>query len=417
MLPVDSWTRKASRQVEPKTLIVVTLDGLTTSAIGCYGSSWISTPEFDRLASKGVVWDRLIATSTCPAELLSAWWKGNQAWVGQARSRGPVELVTDDASLCSPELTSSFDSVTLIENEARESPAEQIESTSFGKVIAAALQRLSPDGDSHQDHSPPSVLWIHSQFLSTCWDAPRGLAEESWEDDAVDLEPEDPADFSGESDVVDTDGEMLPAWFETAIVPDVELSPRDDPDLVMAWMRTYGCQVRLIDELLTALGQSVRELGKLGSQEPLLVVTSTGGFSLGQNGHIARQTGPLRSCHVQLPLIVNQQGPIRVGAVAGTTMIPGLLQQLVSQSGDWLSARDWSIDNEELSPVIKTSSGSERLAFTSQRWFLVTETAEGSAEGPSEHLFVKPDDSHDANDVSRLRRDIVDELKASAMGN
>lgn len=47
-------------------LVAVTIDRLPAWMLSSYGSTWVSTPAFDRLASGGVVFDRVLAPSVSP---------------------------------------------------------------------------------------------------------------------------------------------------------------------------------------------------------------------------------------------------------------------------------------------------------------------------------------------------------------
>ena len=42
--------------------IVLVLDSLHLGYLGCYGNQWISTPNLDRLAARGVVFDHYFAS-------------------------------------------------------------------------------------------------------------------------------------------------------------------------------------------------------------------------------------------------------------------------------------------------------------------------------------------------------------------
>jgi hypothetical protein len=111
--------------------------------------------------------------------------------------------------------------------------------------------------------------------------------------------------------------------------------------------------------------------------------------------------GPLRSPDIRLPLIVSDQGPIRVPQLCSTGQLPDILMAL-SQEMDLVPADQWT--NQETTQRVETSSSRARQAITTPSWFCVQDP------DASEHLFSKPDDVEDFNDVGRVRTDVVQEL-------
>ncbi len=62
-------------------------------------------------------------------------------------------------------------------------------------------------------------------------------------------------------------------------------------------MQTYGCQVRLVDRMVTLLLQAIQS----SEVETTFVLMGTSGFQLGQNGWIGHRAGPLRSPEIHVP--------------------------------------------------------------------------------------------------------------------
>lgn len=383
-------------------LLVLSLDGFTPSSLGCYGCSWNRTPAIDRVASRGAVWDRLIATSTSPFEVLRSWIRpaGNPCWPDAFRAWGSVELITDDRLVAEPEMAAAFDRVDLID-EPRQ-PADGIEETCFGRLIAAAIERHREGVEDW------SVLWLHSRFLRECWDAPRELSpEEDWdeEDPAVEQEGDSlPSDARGQA------AERVPLVFDPPTPPRLQLSATAHPDLVSAWMRTYACQIRLVDLLLGLLLESLEPV------DPVVIVLGTSGFSLGQNGWIGHRCGPLRSCQIRLPMVIGWGNPIRSPHVTSSAQVSELLARL-GNSPHLLPAAPWAESDHEFEPSVLTVETDARpsgfntppVALTTKRWFYVRNPQQ-------ETLFLKPDDTDDANDISRLRQGTVDRLRAMVEG-
>ena len=374
--------------LDNKKLVILTLEGLATSALGCYGSSWNHTPNIDSVAAGGYVWDRWISPTGDSLDLLKRVLVDRKA-LAEFTDNGLTELVTDDSRVTQWNIDQAFDQVTLVDPAPVETAAEEFEDTAFARLIAATLERVENE---------PDVLWIHSRFLSKCWDAPRlPLAHEYPTESDEPIENEyllSALEPTAESDAP-------PIVFPQTKPPEFQLGQYAHPDLVTSWMSTYGCQVRLVDMLV---GLLLEELGSsFGDFE--FVLTGTSGFGFGQNGWVGHSAGPLRSCHIRLPMILSSGGPLRVGHVTAADSLANVIQQRVLSKGDVVSPEAWVELCDDYSPRVETRTNRCR-AITSPKWFLVKEN------DSLECLFLKPDDVNDTNDVSRLRPDIAEQLLA-----
>ncbi len=387
---------QSARGLEPKfdrPLIILTLEGLATSALSCYGSSWNDTAAIDAIAAGGCVWDRWIATNDQPVELIRQWMEpAGCDWAGPWRAHGAVELITDDDRLVDRQ--TAFDNSLLVDPIQTDPThaAAEIDETQFGKLVSAAIQR--------DQQGPWSVMWLHSRFLSQRWDAPRDLFPID-EEELIDMAPSEEPELLEEPTPSPASCEQpIPLIFDSARPPQVELDDRSHPDLVTTWMRTYGCQVRLIDLLLEVLLQSIQ------ADDPLLVLAGTSGMSLGQNGWVGHAAGPLRSCDLRLPLVVSDHGPIRVPPVTPADSFPEIIQALADESSTLVSPQDWCRQDEELDAAVQTQCRRASRAITTAGWSYVQDLDH------SDHLFLKPDDVDDTNDVGRLRSDLIDQMVA-----
>ncbi len=473
-------------QSSARPLIVISLEGFAASSLGCYGSSWSLTPAIDRLASAGVVWDRLIATDDDPVEVLRQWLAGGTSLlpfrtVDSHRPSGSIELITDDLRLDTDEIDEVFDVVDLVpfdlpvadvhatdvptgqdvqadpsrqaglnvqadqadEETDEHAAASSIEQTHLAQLMMTAMERLA-------DPEPLAVMWIHSRFLTAQWDAPRDLIPP----DELETDDDEPSD-EPELLVVD---QTLPHQETLAKVPfvypgirppRVAVDSETHPDVVTSWMRTYACQVRLLDDLLAIL------LDAAGMADRDVVIAGTSGFALGQNKHIGHHCGPLRSSELRLPLIVcrgessdrqadekegskSQSAALRVPQLHGSTAFPSVLARLADPDAAVVTAAQWACSQEAFEPAIVTRSDRCRVAVSTPRWFCVTDREAEDREAEVREaevreaedrdletrdipvrvvdpcLFLKPDDVDDVNDVSRLRIDAVDKLVSIA---
>lgn len=417
----------------PRPLLVVSLEGLATTGLGCYGSSWSQTPSIDRVASSGAVWDRLIASETVPLEVLRGWIApgGPGSWQRRCREIGSLELITDDRAVADPGFSDAFDRVVLVEDDGDPEPrgepkgsaanldmrpAESPEETGFAQLIAAATERVTEPECSW------GAIWLHSRFLTRCWDAPRDLvSHDEWEDDGDD-DPQagDAGEQAGDADRIGHSSpvltaERVPPVFSQTVPPRIRLERDSHPDLVTSWMRTYACQVRLADLLVGFLRESLAKL------DPVVVVAGTSGFGLGQNGWIGHACGPLRSGQIRLPLIIGAGTPIRSHRVTPATELPTILAKIAGQTATVVPVESWAGADDEFEPSVVTRDAGDgsRFGVTTGRWFLASGPEAGGpeADGPEEEsLFFKPDDVDDVNDVGRLRPDVVERIREIVSG-
>ena len=318
------------------------------------------------------------------------------SWESHWRREGNIELITDVPQVADQFEHSPFDQLVALHDRDTCStrPAEDIVDTQLGQLVAAAIQR-----DSEEE--PWSMLWLHSGFLTRCWDAPRFLAIID-EFDGVDLAPSEEVELLNEDSDVMEQLESLPPVFQETLPPRLELIKNMHPDLVTSWMRTYGCQVRLIDVLLEIL------LTSLQAEDPSIVILGTSGFQLGQNGWIGHRQGPLRSADIRLPMIVSDVGPLHLPHLTRSTTFPQVVEDLSRDNPQqpdpsllW-SPEQWCQPERELEIV--TESERAHRAVSTPEWFFVQDN------DSSKHLFLKPDDAEDFNNVSRLRPDVVEQF-------
>lgn len=373
------WYMKTPLPSRP--LIVLSLEGFARAALGCYGCSWNRTPAIDSIAGGGVVWDRVTAESDDPSEVLKGWF--NSHWVEPWRQVGSVELVTDTVD----QVSSCFDHVTCVPSTVPpEHPAEDVVETQLGRVIAAAIDR-------DQNLDDWSVLWIHSNALTRCWDAPRHLFPDEQLDEDDDLEPPEEGESFAPDDPQNSLPPPLERIFNRTSPPQYQRREDDHPDWLSSWMRTYACQIRLVDLLIEVLLESLQV------EDPWFLLTGTSGYRLGQAGWIGSRGGTLRSADIHLPLILSDLGPLRVPRLTASGVVTDLLGMLAQEKPQILPAQI-EADSDPKTQV-ETSSKHVLRAITTPQWFYVQEQDLG------ESLFLKPDDVEDCNDVARVRKEIV----------
>ncbi|XZE52279.1 hypothetical protein SH139x_003969 [Planctomycetaceae bacterium SH139] len=462
--------------MHPRSLVVISVDGLATAGLGPYGCSWLDTPGFNQLAAEGVVFDRLIASSTEREEVLREFWQtsstphSSQAGAPQhdaeptcqrladwATTRGYKPLLfTDCRQVAQLASSCGFEESHLV-MPAEATLAASIEETLQGRLFATALahwEERTGNGSS-PENAEPQLLWIHVSALLHTWDAPLELraSDDLLDEDAAacsrcEEEPEElvwnPEQDDAEDERLAADRVAIEEARLSAVPPRCQLSEADDPDLLLAWMTAYGAQVQLLDSLLELLRQTLvmpcdddfgdsagedfagvdsLEVSHAADQSTALVVVSTSGFALGEHGFLGAAQGPPRSNRVQLPMLIEAAGlgPIRCAQPASSARVRATLADLLGllasvqqpRASDDLADASllqlaeptaWAEPLATESPVIETRCGESAeglLLRTTPGWFLATD------ETGEPHLYLKPDDRNDANDIASLKPEIV----------
>ncbi|KLU01210.1 sulfatase [Rhodopirellula islandica] len=399
-------------------MLIFTLEGFTPAAISAYGSSWNRTPAIDRLAAEGTTWNRAITPVTDPLEQWDRW----ANTLAETPQSNHIVVITDDPRLLERDSAAVFEEIILLESDVPtapdaddESDTIDIEDTSIGRLTALAADRIA-QGDS---------VWLHTRFLTHCWDAPRELS-----DDTIADEPSYYDEESGEdlpADELGADHDPVPFIVESATPPNHSMTADDDPDWITTWMRTYGCQIKLVDAMLDILS-SVLE------PDETIVLSGTSGFALGQNGSIGHRTGPWRSCHLHVPLVCSGGSGLRSRLVASADEVAAVIGiRLGNPSGDLLPTHLFAGENvvdtpteesnpeESLPSNASSPSPTERvitqhrsvpIAITTNDWFYVPSDDHSLPSDAVErcHLYLKPDDLDDFNNVVRLRQEEADRL-------
>ena len=381
-------------------LIVLTFEGLTPAALGCYGSSWNRSPVIDSIAGSGALWDRCLAVADDPdtvfqrmaERLLAGFRPSSEGGTGDWDS---IELLTDVQSIADGRCDPYFDRIDVVHDGAEmadeTAQTDPIESQ-LGRLFATAIQRDAAE-------QPWSVLWLHSGFLTRRWDAPRvgwPMIDQDESSDELD-EPVDPQSFDGQDKTpVSSSEPEPPRIFESVVPPCFQLTGDEHPDLVTSWMRTYACQIQMLDLLLEMLISAMQDRGAR------IVISATSGFRLGQGGWIGHKPKQFRSRDVHVPMIYGGCDPVRYTRLASTDAAAEAIGRMLNGA---MPLSPW--DKPDLDQSISVDSDRSSSNLTTLDWFFVRDC------DSSERLFSKPDDIDDFNDVARIRPDVVSLLESA----
>lgn len=376
--------------------IVLAIDRLHSGYLGCYGNTWIATPEFNRLAAEGFLFEQALLDTPHLAEIYESYWLGSHALERRgARPSGAASLaellgqagvattlISDESEISRHALSGQFGEVIRLddadESAARPatSAADAAETRLAGFFAVACDWLASARG--------PYCLWLHVKSLGGVWDAPYEFRRQYADED----EPA-PPDFAG--------------------VPSRELPEDYDPDELLGICQAYAGQVSLLDLSLGAFLEAVR--GGREAAETLLVLTSTRGFPLGEHRRIGAANEALYGELAHVPWLLRLPG-----ASGDSDRSQALVQppDLFATLVDWwgLSRPAQCAYGQSLLPLARDqretlrdraciARGDGQRAIRTPAWFLrvPAQTSDG-VQPPVAELYAKPDDRFEVNDVA-----------------
>lgn len=398
--------------LRPSTLCLA-IDRLHSGFLGCYGNSWVDTPEFDRLAAESFVFDQALADSPDLARRYGSYWRGTSplSVVGgheptslarRAADAGFLTtLIADDPQVFDHPLAGEFAQIIPYRLPARTTSAPEPGETSLAEFFAAGSEALRTlDATSGER---PYFAWLHTQGLAHPWDAPLAMRS-VYLDDPDELPPE----------FVEVPGRLLPA--------DV------DPDERLALRRAYAAQVALLD---ACLGTFLDELRAMPiERQPLVVLLSPRGFPLGEHGAVGAAGTALRGELVHVPWMIRFPDGLGASARSQCLTLPADLPATLAEH--WGLPRDVEGGvragaGRSLMPLVRgdafvlrdravlAGDAGER-ALRTGAWHLrrppaSAETDEWNA-GNRMELYAKPDDRWEVNEVADRCREIAEQLSA-----
>ncbi len=362
-------------------VLVLNASALHLGFVGCYGNTWIATPQLDRLAAEGVVFDQHFADNlnerTC--------FTGCYGWTS-APAMPELPAILSKASV-------SFAHVRPAQ-PLPGSDATPLESTL--ETAVAALADL--------DKTRRWLCWVDLPSLYPPWD----VADEFT---LPYLSTPDEDDEGQEEDE------------PFAALPDPAVGPLDLDDLVL-WERlrcTYAGAVAYLD---AGLGLLFEELKKQQNFDELTIVfTADRGLALGEHGIVGDWLPWLHDEVVHLPLIVRQPkstgAGMRISALTQPVDLAATLLELFGVGMSELDGKNWlpllggevdefrqhAISAWQLGPVKEWS------VRTSDCALIVPGPQPGQAPGRPTQLFLKPEDRWEINNVIQHHLELAEELE------
>lgn len=396
--------------------VIISFQSLAANCLGCYGNDWIETPNWDRFASSGAVFDRHFAdivdlhesgsatqnvpSGVGPGSSGLAWATGCHA-VTESTSvaRMPIGRRLRSHGICTRLITAGKSAVwqdlaefDRVESVALDpSPDPLPDQVPFARVVKAGIAAWKDPSTRNS----PRLIWLHTPGPGR---PPKGfdsLYIEDFEERGIDF-----------SKLTDDDRAAHPAL--------------------------YGGAVSLLDHWL---GEFLKEI--YTDQEPTLVVITAAQGQLWQQ--VKRPTPRADICdelcdqRVQAPLSLQVTSDSR-SSLLRSLRSNRLVQtcDLVPTLADWfglpdvadeppLIGRSWLRElMDELPPreFLRVGNGHGVDAIRTSEWLCICRRPSNvqtkSSDLPSQgevSLFQKPEDFWDVNDVAAQYPQTVDELQ------
>lgn len=355
---------------------LVTFDHLAVAFLGCYGTTRIRTPHFDRFATGGVVFDQCYGTAegSRPLSGLLELTEGLQRAGGSAVIHRCADAATGDA----------------------------------GAAAAIAGWRRAADG------AGPALLWLQSPGIADPWTASPDRVFAAWQsafpNHALSDALRECRFATGSS--VDSETLLAAAWPQ---VLSQGLCARDRPAASLAAGRlrwcAYAAAVSTLDQWF---GQVLAHLSEAATSESLVIVASAAGDLTGPHAELAAGCPPLIAPLVQTPLLIrtasSSVGTRRNGLVSVTDLAPTLAAWFdIDHAGGGHSL--WPLLRDQ-SHVIRDELliGSEAIGWSlrTREFACLARADELRDEFPDDvWLFVKPDDAWETLNVARQLPEIT----------
>ncbi len=357
-------------------IIAIEVCGLHLGYVGCYGNDWVATPNLDRLATEGIVFDWHFADQP---ELfaLTAWQErsigtGCYSFPGTPPVAPSITMVRR-AVRC--EALSSFagDAWQAIERVAE-----------VARLPGLARQDSGSLATSATDGANDGLLWIEGPSLLPPWHLHDELLEAYFDEDDVE--------------------EGLAPWTD----PPLEFAKLNEAE-VLQLQNTYAAAVTVFDAQLGVVFDRLRRQEML--DDTLICVTARSGLPLGEHGMIGAPGPWLHDELVHVPMLLRLPGAAQAGQrIAALTqpvdLLPTFLEALSQPIPPLHGCSLWPLlrgEVEQVRPyavVAMRAGGQESWLMRTPDWALhlpIMPPDEVPTSSPQ--LFVKPEDRWEVNDL------------------
>lgn len=363
------------------TAVVLVIDRLGAAWLGPYGNTWLDTPHFNRLASRSLLCETVLAHSPDLATAYRTYWSGQRVLQPDRPEATPLPalasaagahslLLTDDRNVAKHPLAASFAECELLHQPSATATATEVEQTGLFHFFSAAANTL-------RDQKQNSLLWIHATGMSAPWDAPLEFRNHFADED----DPEPPA-------FVAPPNRLLPRGF--------------DPDDLLGVVHAYSGQIALLDLCLGILLDALDEHPR--ANDTLFIVTSPRGYPLGEHLRIGPCDNALYGELLHVPLFLRLPADKQTHYRTQQLIQPPEIYSAIADICGWTNTSSaHSPLLAELrgqpshSPPAAFATADHQRAIRTPAWFLRESRDENQ---PRYELFAKPDDRSEANEIS-----------------
>ena len=453
-------------------VVVVVCNALHLGFLGAYGNAWIETPNLDRLASEGVVFDNHFPENLTTLPTRRSWWTGlygfpdpEAGWTplrhdevilpdllfkqgirsafisdvpmlreaGQGFGRGfddviwirgagydpwipqgPEVRIENEPGLRLPEQEDpDFDLwksrwEQFLRNRSALKSHPSDENTTTAKTISVAIDWLS------KQTSSPFLLWLDLFSPHGPWDPPLPYRDQYAAAEPDEFEAGDVGDLSEE----DTDVGLE----DVRVLIDVPAGPVGDvinEAELLRLRRTYAGVVTQLDAQLGRLFEAMQSLGRF--DDTLVIFTADQGEPLGEHGFVRRFRPWLYEELIHTPLMIRtpkgEFGGTRSPALVQTVdLLPTVLSALGALPAE-------AVHGHDLLPIVRGERHSvrdfaclgmdaEEFAIRTPEWHFILPVEVDPDDPPrGPQLFRKPDDRWEQNDVFHENPEIAEKLE------
>ena len=364
----------------PSRLLVVAVDRLPAWILPPYGATWVAMPTLTALAGRGLVFDRVLATTDDARVTLGDLLEGLAG----------VHVVTDDPRLAVPgraEAALPPDAVQVVEAVPKAAAEAEPEATSLARLFAAAADAVARG--MHR-------LVVHCTALGIAWDAPADFV-------AAYQDPDDPPPPPG------------------AALPDFVATADTDPDVLVGLRHVYAAQLTLLDRCLATL------LDAAGAEPWTVLVVGLRGMGLGLHGRVGGGDMPPFGELIHLPaILVDAEGRMaaqRFGGLVIPADLAATVQAVVAgrpvadgPREPWQGVSlarlldDWSPTGRDR--VIATTRGGTAIMTAGWQAISPATPTPDPTSAPGVRLHAKPDDFFELCDVADRCPHEVEEFRS-----
>lgn len=347
-------------------VIVVVCNSLHLGFLGAYGNSWIETPNLDRLAAEGVVFDHHYPENLTTLPTRRSWWTGRYGFPDPEQGWTPLRpdeailpdllwnqgirtaLVSDVPLLrdAGQGFGRGFDEVLWIRGQGydplvlpgdprigkvqiRDEPGLRLppkDDPDFGlwkerweqllrnrAVLRTDLEENTGVARTvsaaldwlgrQKNPATPFLLWLDLFSPHGPWDPPQPYRDQYAAAEPDEFEAGDEGDLVEDESAEELDLEEVRVLID---VPAGSVGDVLDEAELLRLRRTYAGTVTLVDRWLGTLFDGLKSLGRL--EDTLLVFTSDQGEPLGEHGFVRRFRPWLYEELIHTPLIIRMPG-------------------------------------------------------------------------------------------------------------